>query len=333
MPRILTGFILFHFHTLLLAQATTDSLQKILKRTEAKISFYYEQPKSFSTLAAMSIYKDLEILKSVYAYKNENKGYHKKVASLDSTFGRLLVLNPVKIIPPDTQNLAIQIEKLFKRREAEIIGLKIENQTLRKQNYLLRMDTVRLCQKYRNVKENELRWKTENKNLIQKLKLYEHGTYWGLSLGFNYFFNNPPSYYLKPDSTIGILGSPNGISFLISGIIGYKFHDRHSFIFNLPLGDFTTNSATAIGLFNQKLAGGLGYGYHISGVSIIAIINISPFQKIAPELLEGKKIEGDIYSRIEANDYPTTTAYSPSFTIGMSYNFIRKPLLNTNLPE
>lgn len=98
--------------------------------------------------------------------------------------------------------------------------------------------------------------------------------------------------------------------------------------FNVPLGDFTRNSQNAIGLFNQKLAGGLGYGYHISGVAVIGIINISPYEKLAPEILGGKKIEGDVYSKLNLKDYPTSAAYSPSFTIGMSYNFVGKPTVN-----
>ncbi|MFM9945865.1 MAG: hypothetical protein ACKVQB_11610, partial [Bacteroidia bacterium] len=185
----------------------------------------------------------------------------------------------------------------------------------------------------KKVRESEKRLKDNSKILEKRIKLYEHGTYWGLSLGFNYFFNNPPNYYIKPDSTLGSIGSKKGVSFLISAIVGYKFNEKHSFIFNVPLGDFTNNSQNAIGLFNQKLAGGLGYGFHISGVSIIGIINISPYEKIAPELLDGNKIEGEIYSIIDLSKYPTSTSYSPSFTLGMSYNFLGKPILNTPLPE
>lgn len=315
------------------AQINNDSLQKLLKGTEAQIKYYSKNQKYFTSSALASITTHLETLKSINLYHDKDRAYFKKVRVLDSCFTLLKAkANLLLLDTAETEKIICQVEKAYKRREAEIINLKIENHNLRKQNYYLRMDTIRWGEKCRKAKENETRSKNQTKILEKKLRLYEHGTYWGLSLGFNYFLNNPPNYYIKPDSTIGTIGSPKGLSFLVSAIVGYKFNEKHSFIFNVPLGDFTRNSQNAIGLFNQKLAGGLGYGYHISGVAIIAILNISPYEKLAPELLDGKKIEGDIYSKIDLNSYPTSTAYSPSFTIGMSYNFVGKPAINT-LPE
>ena len=316
------------------AQISNDSLHKILNGTSAQISYYTKTPKLFNSLALSSITFHLEILKSVYAYKYENNAYHKKVRNLDSSL--MVLKNKTNFVAPDSsrdEKVISQVEHLFKKRESELIGLTLENQNLRKQNYLLQMDTLRWSERCKRNKENEKQIKEHSKTLEKRIKLYEHGTYWGLSLGFNYFLNNHPIYYIKPDSTIGKIGAPKGVSFLISAIVGYKFNEKHSFIFNVPLGDFTRNSENAIGLFNQKLAGGLGYGYHISGVSIIGIINISPYEKMAPELLNRNKIEGEAYSVIDLNNYPTGTAYSPSFTIGMSYNFLGKPVLNTTSPE
>lgn len=315
------------------AQINNDSLQKLLIGTEAQIKYYSKNQKYFTSFALASITTHLEILKSINLYHDKDRAYFKKVRVLDSCF--TLLKNKANFMVSDTaetEKIICQVEKAFKKREGEIISLKIENQNLRKQNYYLRMDTIRWSDRCRKAKENETRSKNQTKLLEKRLKSYEHGTYWGLSLGFNYFLNNPPNYYIKPDSTIGTIGTPKGLSFLVSAIVGYKFNERHSFIFNVPLGDFTRNSQNAIGLFNQKLAGGLGYGYHISGVAIIAILNISPYEKLAPELLDGKKIEGDVYSKIDLNNYPTSTAYSPSLTLGMSYNFVGKPSINAS-PE
>jgi hypothetical protein len=319
------------FSTLSYAQISNDSLQKLLIGTEAQIKFYSKNPKLFTPTALASIGFHIDILKSINVYQDKSRPYFKKVKTIDSSFTLLKIkTNYLALDSTETEKIICQIERTFKKREAEIIGLKIENQNLRKQNYYLRMDTIRWSERCKKAKENEAKWKYQSKILEKKIKLYEHGTYWGLSLGFNYFLNNPPNYYIKPDSTIGTIGSPKGISFLVSAIVGYKFNEKNSFIFNVPLGDFTRNSQNAIGLFNQKLAGGLGYGYHISGVAVIGIINISPYEKLAPELLDGKKIEGDVYSKIDLKDYPTSTAYSPSFTLGMSYNFVGKPAVNTS---
>ena len=318
------------FHSISIsAQISNDSIQKILVGTEAQIKYYSKNPKLFTPLALASITLHMEILKSINIYLDKSRLYFKKVKTLDSCFTLLKIKTNITVLDTlETEKIICQVEHAFKKREGEIIGLKLENQNLRKQNYYLRMDTIRWSDRCKKARDNETRLKNQTKILEKKIKLYEHGTYWGLSLGFNYFLNNPPNYYIKPDSTIGTIGTPKGISFLVSAIVGYKFNEKHSFIFNVPLGDFTRNSENAIGLFNQKLAGGLGYGYHISGVSIIGIINISPYEKLAPELLDGKKIEGDIYSKIDLKDYPTSTAYSPSFTLGMSYYFVGKPALN-----
>ncbi len=316
------------------AQLSSDSVQKLVAGTEAQIKYYSKNPTQFTPLAMASISFHLELLKSVNRFQDKSREYAKKVRRLDSCFAILkLSTNMSAADSIESNKIIYQIERVIKRRENEIVGLKIENQTLKKQNYYLKIDTLRWSERCRKAKDNECVLKTQNKSLHKKLKLYEHGTYWGISLGFNYFLNNAPNYYIKPDSTIGSIGTPNGLSFLVSAIIGYKFKEKHSFIFNVPLGDFTRNSQNAIGLFNQKLAGGLGYGYHISGVAIIAILNVSPYEKLAPELMNSKKIEGEIYSKLNLSNYPTSTSYSPSFTLGMSYNFSGKPAINTTAAD
>jgi len=224
MQRVFIGVLFLTYYSSIHAQVLTDSIQKILKRTESQINLYSLNPNSFSSLAGITIYKDLQLLKSVYAYKNETLGYHKKVDFIDSSYKSLLVSKPyIHDVSDKTQPMATQLEKIFEKREAELLNLKIENHHLKNQVNLLVIDTVRLCEKLRNSKTIEIKYMNDNKMLGEKLKLLEHGTYWGLSLGFNYFINNPPTYFINYDSTIGVLGSPKGISFLISGIIGINF--------------------------------------------------------------------------------------------------------------
>ncbi len=334
MVRYIVFTICLWFHNSTQAQIANDSLQKLLKGTDAQIHFYTKNINFFTPKALASITYHLTILKSVNDYKYNNHSYYRKVRILDSSFLVLkLKANLVENDTSDVDRLLNKIDVVYKKREAEIIGLKIDILKLEKQNYHLRLDTLKLSQRYKKSLETISKIKTETKKLEKKIKYYEHGSYWGLSLGFNYFLNNPPNYYVKPDSTIGTLGTSNGLSFLISAIIGYKFNGKHSFVFNVPLGDFTQNSQNAIGLFNQKLAGGLGYGYHISGVSIIAIINISPYERLDPQLLNTIKVDADAYSKFNINDYPTSTAYSPSFTLGLSYNFLGKPVFNAVVAE
>ena len=50
-------------------------------------------------------------------------------------------------------------------------------------------------------------------------------------------------------------------------------------------------------------------------------MNISPYESIERELLRDEKFDLEKYTKIDPHDYPSTTRYSPSFTVGFSYNF------------
>lgn len=146
----------------------------------------------------------------------------------------------------------------------------------------------------------------------------------GLSFGFNYFLNGEQSYYLKEDSTIGSFGNKQGVSGMLSALLGYRIQHKHSVFLNVPLGDISPNPNQAIGVFNKKVAGGLGYGYNYKDLSIIGVINIFPYKKPALEILQAYKLEGEPLTLVDVNNLPTTMAYSPSLTVGVCYNFLGK---------
>jgi hypothetical protein len=162
----------------------------------------------------------------------------------------------------------------------------------------------------------------DKKSLTKELANYTNGVFFGLGFGYNYYVNGPYSFYLKPDSSLGRFGKTNGMSFILSGFIAYKISPKHSVIFNVPLGDITNREDYRIGLFNKKIAGGLGYGYNMGNISIVGIVNLSPYESIEYDLVSEEKFEGDRYTMIDIQNYPTSTRYSPSFTFGLSYNFI-----------
>lgn len=149
----------------------------------------------------------------------------------------------------------------------------------------------------------------------------------GLSFGFNYFFNGEEHYYVKQDSTIGSYGKKQGVSGMLSALVGYKLNSKHSVLLNVPLGDLSSSPNQAIGVFNKKVAGGLGYGYNVSDLSFILVVNIFPYDKLALEIVQDKKFEQEPYTVAKLEDMPTTTAYSPSITIGVCYNFLKSGVL------
>lgn len=179
----------------------------------------------------------------------------------------------------------------------------------------LRLDTQEMMISIRDLRR-------ENAELREELYRFKHGVFFGIGFGFNYFLSSPPNYYLKTDSTIGVYGNESGMSFILSGFMAYKINEKHSLIFNVPLGDITNRDEFKIGLFNQKMAGGIGYGRNLGNVSIIGIINISPYDKIELEVVEDEKFRDGKFSKVDPSDLPSTTYYSPSFTIGFSYNFV-----------
>jgi hypothetical protein len=212
---------------------------------------------------------------------------------------------------------------LTEPQSTQVLELKMRQLELNRKIELLERDTLDL-----NKEIADLR--LENKELDGELKQYKNGIFFGIGFGFNYFTSSPPKYYIRNDSSIGEYGNENGLSFILSGFMAYKIKEKHSLIFNVPLGDVTNRDEFKIGLFNQKMAGGIGYGRNLGNVSIIFIMNISPYEYLEKELLMEEKFEMDKYTKIDPRDYPSTTRYSPSFTIGFSYNFQGGGQINPN---
>lgn len=88
---------------------------------------------------------------------------------------------------------------------------------------------------------------------------------------------------------MGSFGQSRGVSGMLSALIGYSINQKHSIYLNVPLRDFNAGNAAILGVFNRKVAGGIGYGYVVGTISFITVINIYPYEKPALEILEGKK--------------------------------------------
>jgi hypothetical protein len=205
-----------------------------------------------------------------------------------------------------------------------VMELRLEQLDLTRQIELLQRDTL-------DLRREIIDLTAENVELSAELFRFKNGVFFGIGFGFNYFTTSPPKYYVKSDSTLGVYGNLNGLSFILSGFMAYKIREKHSLIFNVPLGDVTDREEFKIGLFNQKMAGGIGYGRNLGNVSLIFIVNISPYASIEEDLLEGEKFEYEKYTKIIPEDYPSSTRYSPSFTIGFSYNFKANTFFNPNI--
>ncbi len=200
------------------------------------------------------------------------------------------------------------------RATSEVLEMQLKQLELNQKVELLKRDT-------HDLKTRVKLLEAANKQIQDELEQYQKGVFFGLGFGFNFFINSPPKYFIKPDSTIGSYGESNGVSFILSGFMAYKLDANNSLIFNVPLGDVTNREEFKIGLFNQKMAGGIGYGRNIGNISMILIVNMSPSEYIELDIIQQEKFEEEKYSKVNPSNYPSTTRYSPSFTIGFSYNF------------
>lgn len=197
-----------------------------------------------------------------------------------------------------------------------------ENKNLLEKNESL---TIRLT-----TSEERLKSSTEKNNELQvKIDKFSSAVKFGLSIGFNYYFNNQKDYIVQIDSTVKELGSGNGASGIISGVVSIRLTDdnRHNLVVNIPLGDFTSGSDRAVGIFNNRIAVGLGYAYapfqnSAPNLSFKAIFNMSPYQKIDYDLIQSSKVSLPNFSKLKPEDFGATSAVSYSFTLGIVYSFI-----------
>jgi hypothetical protein len=175
------------------------------------------------------------------------------------------------------------------------------------------------------------RLKDKNIELDNKLETYSSSVKLGLSIGFNYYWNNQVDYIVQANSQVKESGSPEGLSGIISGVVTIRLSSKdkfpqHNAVINIPLGDFTSSSDRAVGIFNNRIAVGLGYSLtpfkNAPNLSFTGIFNVSPYQKIDYDLIKDINFNLPTFTKLKPDDYGATTAVSGSFTIGVVYSFI-----------
>jgi hypothetical protein len=290
----------------------------VLKKTEILLSELKKQINErqwgYCNKTIHEIESNLEILKQIYSFQYESFGFSQKVIELENE------LQEQKKRMTEIKKLSI---KMSDSPPTVKDSMKLTILILEHRVDLLQEDSLEQELEIQRLKSEQSLWTEERSALMQKLDQHLNSVQLGFSCGFNYFLTDEPRYFVRPDSSIGHVGSSEGVSFIVSGIIGYRITEKHSVFFNIPLGDFSRSDGTGIGVFNRRAAGGLGYGYNIGKISAVFIINISPYKQIEPEVLADLKLEDDTYSGVAIEDFPYQTRYSPSFTVGISYNILR----------
>lgn len=166
---------------------------------------------------------------------------------------------------------------------------------------------------------------------VNQLTIFQGSIKPGISIGFNYFWNNQKNYVVGFDSTIHEFGAGKGLSGIVSGVLSIRMTEKnnHHILVNIPLGDFTSDANQAIGLFNKRMAVGLGYSYagfkNTPELSLSAIFNISPYKRIDYNLLSGIKFSEPYLTNLDPQRYGVTSEVSYSISLGIVYSFLLMP--------
>ncbi|MFT4521432.1 MAG: hypothetical protein ACI8ZN_000363 [Bacteroidia bacterium] len=325
MKSFFTSIALLALAFFVLANQTMPFKQRLL-HVEKEIQLCQDLLRMGHNTEAQSIYNEIRTQLDSLTIVDSLQKYSECVPRLSTVFFRLdtlasLLAQHKKVVQLEgSQSHALVAVASTNNKSSQT---RTSTTSTQEQILDLMKDTLLLNQQVASLSKENLGLKTQ-------LTRFTSGVYVGLGFGYNYFLKGPKSYYVKPDSSLGSYGQARGTSFILSGFMAYKIKPKHSVIFNVPLGDFTNRDDFKIGLFNKKMAGGLGYGYNVGSVSMILIVNLSPYDVIEYEVLKNKKFSEEEYALILPENYPSTTAYSPSFTVGFSYNFLASDKVKIN---
>ena len=255
--------------------------------------------------------------------------------SLQNLKEKIATLNDEnKILKSDTnKEIVIFLENFLAKKDLsdkKISELEDENENLNSEKIKLietkataKAEIVRLNDSIKVLKKSNLEINEKLNSIYSSVKI-------GLSIGFNRFVNNELDYIVRADSTVRETGNSSGTSGLISAVIAIRLdkENKHNAIINIPLGDFTSDPTQAVGIFNRRIAVGLGYARRISkdtpNLLLSGSFNISPYEQIDFSEIKDRKFNLQEFTRLDPKNFGSSTNYSYSFTFGIVYTFNNK---------
>jgi len=296
-----------------LSKSKTDSTAAKLK----EIGFELEQFRAYESSAVAIVKKQLEV-----EIVDLNKEIKKQESTLNDLENKLKAAKAYRT--SEIQEVINEIIESNDVKSTRIAELESENaQLVTDYETILEIKSElgRNEEKVKNLQE-------ENKQLKDKMNIFSSAVRAGLSIGFNYFWNNQRDFIVGLDSIATELGDGRGMSGIISGVVAVRLtqNNKSHLIINIPLGDFTSSADQAVGLFNNRAAVGLGYAIspfvNTPHLAFTGIFNISPYQKIDPNLIRDFKFNDPYFTKLDPDRYGATSEVSYSFTFGIIYSFL-----------
>jgi hypothetical protein len=300
-----------------------NEMQKLAEVLE-QIKLDLEQFKAYEAASVEKVRTDLN--QEISKLKSDVTSKDQKISDLDKQ---------LQITRTDKTNEILRVvEGIIRERDN---SQQILQQSIKDKNELQAKYDDLLKAKENLIADNALskdevqRLKEKNKELDSKLESYSSSVKIGLSIGFNYYWNNQVDYIVQPNSQVKESGSPEGMSGIISGVVTIRLSNKdkfpqHNAVINIPLGDFTSSSDRAVGIFNNRIAVGLGYSMspfeNAPNLSFTGIFNVSPYQRIDYDLIKDINFNLPTFTKLKPDDYGATTSVSASFTVGIVYSFI-----------
>lgn len=322
-----------------LTENLVKTLQGKLEATSTKIVNGDYDGAKIDIVSIRDDLKKFEAFKDA-AIKDEKEHYEKQISdmnaelrSLKQTVKDLEDKLVAAKIGNETEALKVVEGILAKRNEQQvkIDELKIENTDFKKVQESLVNENTKLKVDLATTQQLNKEYTDKLQLSTSEINKYKSAVKIGLSIGFNSYWNNQKDYIVQKDSTVKEIGNGNGASGIISGVVSIRLSKpdnpiQHNVVINIPLGDFTNNSDRAIGLFNNRIAVGLGYSVapfeDVPYLSFTGIFNMSPYERLDYETLRSEKVIQPKYTKLKPEDFGATTDISYSFTIGVVYSFI-----------
>lgn len=295
-----------------------DSIKSNLDRNNLRYAVKYVDTakQNLSNLAVINQYN----------LDNQRKEFEVKLNILNDTIQKrndkiVDLRNTVTLLKSSVTESTLKAVEGIMQRADEYKNLEKERDDFKTKIALLQGDTLILRKECKILNENYTK-------LQDELKTYASSVKFGLSIGFNLYANNQLEYIVQNDGKISEEGSRTGVSGILSGVVSIRTSKKltgGSIVINIPLGDFTSNSNSAIGIFNNRVAVGLGYSLtpfnNVPNLAFSGIFNLSPYQRLNYDRIKDKIFNLPEYTRLKPEDYGAINDICYSFTFGLVYSF------------
>jgi len=253
-------------------------------------------------------------------------------------------------------SLLKELKDLFKNSEEKQILIDKQNTKIDK----LKTDSINIWKQFAHIQSDTVvlnkqivDYKKELKNRDDMIEVYKDQKSLfsiGLAFGPNFDSKGDYTYLVSQDSTIQEKQVGIGANGMVSAVVSFEFKipfmektsqkifkwtesskenrpfpGSYKFLLNVPLTEtLLQDKENAIGIFNKKVALGLGFGIDVlklangkQSLSIFYIANFSPIKKLDVDYYSDYKFKEGYPNKIDLNNYVTYNEFNLTHFVGI----------------